>query len=101
MKTRSFWLLAILLAFILTACSEPSIGNHLIVKTDQARLVSNWNAVTYDKPISCTLTEGTEVEVVDVSTLINGSSDHQTIYQVKTMDGKCTGWGFPDFFKSP
>ncbi len=101
MKTRFFVLFfaIVMVAILLTACG-PKVGDHLTTRDDEVFLIADWNAVTYIKPVACLLIfKGTEVEVVDVSTLIRGSSDHETIIQVKTLGGKCTGWGFPDQFR--
>ena len=101
--TRFFVLLfvaTVMATLLFTACGGPKVGDHLTTRYEEVFLIADWNATSYVKPVACLLFfTGTEVEVVDVSTLIRGSSDHETIIQVQTLDGKCTGWGFPDQFR--
>jgi len=86
----------VVLAFVLTSCI--SVGDVVTAKSDVS-LIADWNAPTLVKPVACTLHEDEVVEVVDISTLILGSSYHETIIQVSSQERNCIGWGFPDDFR--
>lgn len=79
----------------LAACT-PEPGDHLVAKRDM-NVVINWNEPSILKD-TCFITEGTEVEVLDVSILLLGSTDQETIIQVRDLEHTCTGWGFPENF---
>lgn len=96
MKPKLF-LLFVFFSAVLVACSTPEIGNHMVAKHNITAVI-NWN--TIDKP-TCSIAEGTEVVMLDVSLLSRGGpADTVPVIQVQTLDESCTAWDFPENFRA-
>jgi len=99
MKIKSVVLFVVfLVAAIVLLSGCMSVGDQVSAKRE-VTLIADWNAPTLYKPVACTLQKGEAVEVIDISTLILGSSYHETIIQVSSQERDCVGWGFPKDFR--
>lgn len=97
MKTVAITILLFVVLFVVLV-SGVSAGDQLVAK-QEVKLINSWNEASLIKTVSCVLTKGESVEVIDVSTLNLGSSDKETIIYVRSNERDCQGWGFPDQFK--
>ena len=97
MKTVAITILLFVVLFVILV-SGVSAGDQLVAKRE-VKLINSWDEASLIKTVSCVLTKGESVEVVDVSTLNLGSSDKETIIYVRSNERSCQGWGFPDQFK--
>lgn len=97
MKTVAITILLFVVLFVILV-SGVSAGDQLVAKRE-VKLVNSWNEASLIKTVSCVLTKGESVEVIDISTLNLGSSDKETIIYVRSNERGCQGWGFPDQFK--
>lgn len=96
MKSKLF-LLVVFFSAVLAACGTPEIGNHLVAKHNITAVI-NWN--TIDKP-TCSIAEGTEVVMLDVSFLSRGGqADTVPVILVQTLDESCTAWDFSENFRT-
>jgi hypothetical protein len=92
MKKMLVVIAVVMIVIVLVAGYGPNVGEIGHIKSDDTRVVEDWNAISLVKPIACTLNAGDEATVLQYDTLILGSSMHETIVLVK--HGDCEGWIF-------
>lgn len=92
MKKMLVVIAVLVIVGVLVAGCKPNVGEIGHIKSDDTRVVEDWNAISLVKPVACTLNAGDEVTVMQYDTLILGSSMHETIVLVQRDD--CEGWIF-------